>query len=120
MLPEVRSMLDQIDEMLAKKDRAAGDLAAILSALRGSDISSIDADMAKGFSTMPIRSIAFPKLADARRFTEEIWLDPAHTRCWSMTDAFRLKSDHNSINHSYHFKIHIDLAVEAINRTGAD
>lgn len=119
MLPKVRAMLDQIDSMLIKKDRAAGDLAAILSALRGPDENSFAADFAKGISTGPIRSIAFPELY-YRNANGDLWLDPAETRCWGMMPSYRLDPSNKDIKHNQHFAQHIQLAVDAINRTSEE
>src|SRR3990167_6582144 len=60
MTKPVRKELDRIERFLLKGNQGAKDLWNILSALRGPDDGNLGA---KSTTTIPIRQMAFPKLA---------------------------------------------------------
>lgn len=105
--PRVRAALTAVEDVLAGLDSDAGDLWAILTALRGPDE---ERTTNKYFATVPVRRAAFPRLAQNS------------FRSTGMLANFG--SEYSppiaSISFDYpytHFKGHIISAVAALSRT---
>ena len=109
MLREVREELDRIEQFLLYRDSASADLAAILTALRSSD--SEDAEL-KGTTTAPLRSVVFPKLWEMYH-KDDAELQVGINRVFGMEPPENLRA---TIEGGYHFALHHNLAVEAVQR----
>lgn len=126
MTPNIRYVLDVIEEVLLRNDKTAEDLAAILSALRGPDEDS--AQTRKKVTTARIRAQAFPRLA--QQIVNEVSKEQAfwyplsspkvtsgHSRVWFINmDGLPIDVRDYSPDLAPHFEIHVRQAAEALSR----
>lgn len=109
MLPEVRKVLDQVEDVLLGKQgkAAAVDLWSILTALRGPDDGYGDV---KSTQTVPIRAAAFPRIL--RAAGEEFFFGGFQIKSYG--ESGKLPDPYAMI--PTHFTIHIRWAVDALGR----
>lgn len=108
MEPETRKMLNQIDNFLARSDRAASELWAVLAALRGPDVPG--SSHLKSSTTCTIRRAAFPKLASV---INENYDWPGRCRPWP-GDPENLKSFDIPEVDASHFADHAREAAKVL------
>ena len=122
MLAEVREELDRIERFLMRGDKASGDLAMLLSGLRGPD--APHEQILKDKYTCPLRSAMFPMLYSLAQSYE----GKMHTTrslhkhlpgqfCWGMLPGSELPRAVSFANGSgSHYLIHIQAAIDAVFR----
>lgn len=103
MTAEVRRVLDEIEDVLLRRDQDAKDLVAILAALRGPD--QAEEVYFKNRYTIPVRRNAFPRLAES---SEEGYSNVG----WMLDGPDVLPEPFVET----HYTAHIDRAVEALTR----
>jgi hypothetical protein len=105
MRPELRKILDQIDEYLATgEERASQELWEVLSALRGPDVAP-DNNITKDATTSVLRAAAFPR-------TAELSHSEGGRVCASMANdsIYRAKNRADMWYHGDHFNNHVRRA----------
>lgn len=131
MLPKVRRALDQLEDVLLEGGQEGKDLASLLSALRGPDEPKYDES--KKHTTMPLRSLIFPRLWASSEYHESNkthrypsgqdnkglrgYFPLDQTRGWGMRNPKDLRtSQYVTGTFPDHFISHILDAVEAVER----
>ena len=108
MLKSVREELNRIETFLLRKDQAAQDLAAILTALRSHDV-LLEGE--KDITTAPLRAIVFPRAWEADSMGEyQIQTGPQRWMAMSHPYGLTVPKEKG------HFYLHHRNAVEAVRR----
>jgi hypothetical protein len=112
-VPDVRSVLAYLDEVLARGDATARDVWVVLTALRGPDDGN---DTLKNESTAYVRSLAFPQTARSDR-APAVFAPPGELYfrdCMRPWDDARL----DALGATEHFRSHIRTAMLVLTRMG--
>ena len=102
-----RSVLRDIDIVLARGTSTSSNLWAVLTALRGPDAGP---ECRKLETTMPLRTIAFPKTAHRYQAETSFGFGPAFARLGTPVCVPSVGTDH--------FTTHVAWAISALNTLG--